>query len=103
MNKPSPAEVIGTTITVLVTCGLAVTLSGHDVSILALISVILTMLAAGLQFTFKVANAAATEVYRCQTHGCLVEIRAPRGTAPQRLAAFQDLATDHTQHGPAAA
>jgi hypothetical protein len=102
MKKPHPVDVVGGVVTALVTGSVAVSLAGHDVSALVLVSVVLSMLSSGLTLTDRVAKAVTTEVYRCTVQGCSVEIRATRNHAPERLAVLRDMATDHDRHGAVA-
>jgi hypothetical protein len=102
MKKPSSVDVIGGIVTAVVVGTVAANLADHEVSVLLLMSVVLSMLSAGLTLTDKVAKAATTEVYRCSVQGCSVEIRATRNDAPERLTVLREMATDHARHGSAA-
>lgn len=103
MKKPNPVDVIGGVVTAVVTGIVAASLADHDVSSLILLSVICSMLSAGMALTDRVGKSATTEVYRCSAQGCSVEIRATRNHSPERLAVLRDMATDHSRHGSAAA
>jgi hypothetical protein len=102
VKKPHPVDVFGGIVTAVVTGSVAANLADHDVSVLILLSVVLSMLSSGLTLTDRVAKATTTEVYRCSTGGCSVEIRATRNHSPERLAVLRDMATDHARHGSAA-
>lgn len=102
MKKPNLVDVIGGITTAVVTGAVAANLVDHDLSMLILLSVVLSMLSSGLTLTDRVSKAATTEVYRCSVDGCSVEIRATRNHAPERLAVLRDMATDHARHGSVA-
>jgi len=101
MKKPHPIDVIGGIATAAVAGATAATLADHDVGVLTILAVALSMLSTGLMITAQFAKAATTEVYRCSAQGCAVEIRATRNHAPERLAVLRDVATDHSRHGSA--
>lgn len=103
MKKPHPVDVIGGIVTAVVTGSVAANLADNGVGALVVAAVILSMLSSGLTLTDRVAKAATTEVYRCSSEGCSVEIRATRNHAPDRLAVLREMATNHSRHGSAGA
>ncbi|KOU62076.1 hypothetical protein ADK57_25940 [Streptomyces sp. MMG1533] len=102
MKKPHIIEAIGGAATAVLTGTTAVNLAGHDVGLLTILAVALSMLSTGLTLTGQITKAATTEAYRCSAQGCTVEIRATRNHAPERLAVLREMATDHSRHGSAA-
>ena len=103
VKKPNPADVIGGIVTAVTTGAVSSNLADHNVSVLVLVSVVLSMLSSGLTLTDKVAKAAAMEVVRCSTEGCPFEFKVRRNRPPERVAALRELVADHGLHGSAGA
>jgi hypothetical protein len=103
MKKPHPIDVIGGVVTAVIVGSTAVRLADHNVGVLTILAVVLSMLSAGLTLTGALVKAATTEAYRCSAQGCTVEIRATRNHSPERLAVLREMATDHARHGATSA
>lgn len=103
MKKPSPVDVTGVVAIGAITGATVVNLAKHDVGVLAILTVALSMLSAGGTLLGLMTKALTTEVYRCSAQGCSVEIRATRNHSPERLAVLREMATDHSRHGSAGA
>jgi hypothetical protein len=103
MKKPSPVDVTGVVAIGAITGATVANLANHDVGVLVILAVALSMLSSGGTLLGLIAKAATTEVYRCSAQGCTVEIRATRNHSPERLAVLRDMATDHSRHGSAGA
>ena len=103
MKKPSPVDVTGVVAIGSIAGATVANLASHDVGVLVILAVALSMLSAGGTLLGLIAKAATTEVYRCSVQGCTVEIRATHNHSPERLAVLRDMATDHARHGSAGA
>jgi hypothetical protein len=99
MKKLHPVDVIGAAVTAVVTGTTVARLTDHNVGLLTILAVGLSLLSAGLTLTALIVKAVTTEVYRCSAEGCTVEIRATRNHSPERLAVLRNMATDHGRHG----
>lgn len=77
---------------------LARELADHDVSVAAIISVILAVLACGLYVGTQIGQGLRVTVYTCTAKGCPVTIRA-KDVDSDELTRLKAYATDHTQHG----
>jgi len=102
MKKPSPVDVTAVAAIGSITGATVANLARHDVSVLVLLIVALSMLSSAGWLLLTFAKGATTETYRCATPGCNVEIRATRNHSPERLTALREMATDHSRHGSAA-
>jgi hypothetical protein len=99
MKKPSPVDVTGVVAIGSITGATVANLARHDVGVLVIMAVALSMLSSGGWLLMVLTKGLTTEVYRCSVEGCSVEIRATRNHTPERLAVLRDMATDHTRHG----
>lgn len=99
MKKPSPVDVTAVAVTGSIAGATVANLVKHDVGVLVILAVALSMLSAGGTLLGLIVKGMTTEVYRCSTQGCTVEIRATRNHSPERLAVLREMATDHSRHG----
>lgn len=103
MKKLSPVDVTGVVAIGSITGATVANLASHDVGVLTLVTVALSMLSSAGWLLLAIAKGATTEVYRCSAEGCSVEVRASRNHSPERLSVLRHMATDHSRHGSAGA
>ncbi|MCX4911825.1 hypothetical protein [Streptomyces sp. NBC_00878] len=97
MNKATATEA-GIVITSgVVASRLASELADQDVSVVAIVAVVMAVLSSGIFLAIRIGQGLRTTYYTCPTKGCPVSVRASNASTAE-MDRYRTYVTDHTQH-----